>query len=113
MLRVLYGFLVMSLISLCTYSSAQALSSAVSPVPSQHPDNSVVYKNTDIGCAFDRAAVFYNNEGGTAMGAIIDENGNPDSSCLGFAFVAADFGSASIWASNDGTNWVCISGPCP
>ncbi len=111
------GILILLLLSLFVIfgsSTTQASSVAFSPVATANPDDLVTLSRFDLGCLFDHATVVFNNTDDSAIGSIVDDNGNPDDSCLGFAYIAADFiGTESIWISNDGQHWLCIEGPCP
>lgn len=108
---------ILSAIAMFGYSLSEAFSGAVSPVtplnPSVNRDNLETFNRFDLGCSFDHATVVFNNTDGTAMGVILDDNGDPDSTCLNFAYVAADFvGGTFIWVSTDGINWFCATPPC-
>lgn len=105
---------ILTMIAVFGSSLAEAESHAVSPVNTQFPDDLVTFNRFDLGCFFDHATVVFNNTDSSAIGVVVDDNGNPDDTCLGFAYVAADFiGGTFLWVSNDGINWFCITPPCP
>ncbi len=104
----------LSLLVIFGSSVGEASSIATSPVNTPAPDDLVTFSRFDLGCLFDHATIVFNNTDSSAIGSVVDDNGNPDDTCLGFAYIAADFiGTTSLWVSNDGSHWLCVSGPCP
>ena len=83
-----------------------------SPYPAEAPDQLYVY-NADSLNGYDHAVVFLNNFAGTAMGVVLDPDGNPDNFLLGYAFLAVDFKvppDGTWWYSKNGLSWYCLLG---
>lgn len=94
-----------------TVSSGEAFSVAGSPVATQFPDDMRVFNTADLvsmfgaACNVDTAVIFFNNTDDSALGVVVDIQGDPDPLCTGWAFIAADFRTGQLWISNDGANW--------
>lgn len=79
-----------------------------SPFPAGSPDRLEVLPAEQLN-GFDHAVIFVNQTANTAMAAVLDPEGMPDNLFVGYAFLAADLGTGTIWGTSNGIGWNCIS----
>ena len=93
------------------WTSSDEATAATSPYPAQSPDAVQVLTAAELN-NFNHAVLFVNWTSGTGMAVVLDPNGAPDSSYIGYAFIAADlnYNPVFMWGSQDGLAWYCMSG---
>jgi hypothetical protein len=97
-----------------TWYASGTTTSVTSPYPAQAPDQITVIPSGQLN-NIDTGVIFVNNAAKTAMAVVVDANGVPDDSLVGYAFLAADLNTGSIWGTKYSHilgAWYCISN-CP